>query len=488
MARAKKLLKKLLYPPLWFLCSISFFAATALIFTFMTGNTKRMSAYLSYGLSAYALIIVIAAIPRTKRLLKSKKANFFKHSQLIKMIRTTRFGTNYLQDTAFRGSISIYQGMTANYLYAIFRLLTGIYYGSIWFLSMAVYHFILGILRTYLICQYRSLRTCSGQISEEYQCYGKTAGFLFLLNIPMGSMILLMIRTNSGFSYPGFVIYLSALYTFYMLILSIVNLVKYRKIGSPILSAAKVLNLISALMSILGLQTAMITRFSQNGESYRRLMNTLTGSGVYFCVILFALYMLFHSHKERRILKMNRSESKYFNTAVKMDKALLSLLETKDFEYITIKEICQKAGVNRSTFYLHYQNTSELLEESVAYTQQEFLTYFDETHQQNAVDGHLISPEYLIPYLTYIKEHQKLFQTILHKNIKFESEKIFTYLFENFFDPAMEKQKIPVAKRKYLIKFYIHGILAVIQEWLHQGCKEPMEDIVTIILQCVSEK
>ena len=185
---------------------------------------------------------------------------------------------------------------------------------------------------------------------------------------------------------------------------------------------------------------------------------------------------------------MNRSESKYFNTAVKMDKALLSLLETKDFEYITIKEICQKAGVNRSTFYLHYQNTSELLEESVAYTQQEFLTYFDETHQKNAVDGHLISPEYLIPYLTYIKEHQKLFQTILHKNKKFESEKTFTYLFENFFDPAMEKRKIPVAKRKYLIKFYIHGILAVTQEWLHQGCKEPMEDIITIILQCVSEK
>lgn len=39
----------------------------------------RMSAYLSYGLSAYALII---AIPRIKRLLKSKKANFFKHHQL----------------------------------------------------------------------------------------------------------------------------------------------------------------------------------------------------------------------------------------------------------------------------------------------------------------------------------------------------------------------------------------------------------------------
>lgn len=57
---------------------------------------------------------------------------------------------------------------------------------------------------------------------------------------------------------------------------------------------------------------------------------------------------------------MNRSESKYFNTAIKIDKAFLSLLETKDFAYITIKEVCAAAGVNRSTFYLHYQNTREL--------------------------------------------------------------------------------------------------------------------------------
>ena len=47
---------------------------------------------------------------------------------------------------------------------------------------------------------------------------------------------------------------------------------------------------------------------------------------------------------------MNKSESKYFNTAIKFDKALLSLLEKKPFEYITISEICEKAEVNRSTF------------------------------------------------------------------------------------------------------------------------------------------
>ena len=49
---------------------------------------------------------------------------------------------------------------------------------------------------------------------------------------------------------------------------------------------------------------------------------------------------------------MNKSESKYFNTAIKFNKALLSLIENKSLEYITIKEICEKSEVNRSTFYL----------------------------------------------------------------------------------------------------------------------------------------
>lgn len=47
---------------------------------------------------------------------------------------------------------------------------------------------------------------------------------------------------------------------------------------------------------------------------------------------------------------MNRSESKYFNTAVCMDEAFLSILGKKDLSFITVKEICEKAGVNRSTF------------------------------------------------------------------------------------------------------------------------------------------
>lgn len=161
---------------------------------------------------------------------------------------------------------------------------------------MAVYYLVLGCLRAYLIVCYRRRDP-----ELEHRCYHTTAWLLFLLNVPMGGMIVLMVRTNSGFSYPGYIIYLSALYT---MVTSIQNLVKFRKLGSPILSAAKVLNFIAAMMSILGLQTAMISRFSENGESYRKMMNAITGGFVYGIVILIAVIMLLCSRKTRKKVEM----------------------------------------------------------------------------------------------------------------------------------------------------------------------------------------
>ena len=74
---------------------------------------------------------------------------------------------------------------------------------------------------------------------------------------------------------------------------------------------------------------------------------------------------------------MNKNESKYFYTASLMNQAILELLEKKDIEFITITEITQRAGVNRTTFYLHYDNIDDLLEETVSYINKEFVNSFN---------------------------------------------------------------------------------------------------------------
>ena len=289
MKKALAIFNKLLRPPKWVLLLAPPVVFAALIAIFLTGQNNSALAYLIYGLSAYCLTILIFPLP--KRIRNAK-------ASVMRRINRTAFGGRYVNDLAFRGSVSIYQGMTVNFLYALFRIVVGIRYTSMWFISMAVYYLVLAVLRLSLILNYRHKSK-----TVELRCYRWTAWLLFLLNLPMGGMILMMVLTNSGYSYPGYVIYLSAMYTFYTMVTSVINLVKFRRLRSPILSAAEVLNFIAVLMSILGLQTAMIAQFSTEGENYRRMMNAITGGAVWLSVILTAVYMLYLSSKQRDEVK-----------------------------------------------------------------------------------------------------------------------------------------------------------------------------------------
>ena len=139
----------------------------------------------------------------------------------------------YKQDRIFRASVNLQLVMVLNYLYAAYNLLTALQSGSMWLLSLGVYTLMLAIVRTDL-----------------------------------------------------------TLYTFVMMFLAISNLIRFRKLGSPILSAAKVLSLVAALLSLLTLQSALIDRFGTAQGSFRLMMTRLTGSAVYAAVLIIAVWML----------------------------------------------------------------------------------------------------------------------------------------------------------------------------------------------------
>ena len=192
---------------------------------------------------------------------------------------------------------------------------------------------------------------------------------------------------------------------------------------------------------------------------------------------------------------MNKSESKYFNTAEKMDKAFLELLQKKDFEYITVKEICQGAGVNRSTFYLHYETIGDLLEESLEYMQQSFLAVFKGAKSvigdiENCSHRELmwITPEYLRPYLNFIKENRQLYRAAMEHPAVFNADRTYERMFKHIFDPVLERFGVPEGERSYLMSFYLKGIAGIIEEWLKGGCKDDVEKMMAIIERCVPKR
>ncbi len=191
---------------------------------------------------------------------------------------------------------------------------------------------------------------------------------------------------------------------------------------------------------------------------------------------------------------MTKSESKYFNTALIMDKAFIELLSEKDIQYITVKEICQKAGVNRSTFYLHYETIDDLLEETYEYIENEFRnsfkknSYEDFSNRINDLplkDLVLINEKYLVPYLDFVKGHKHVYKAAVSNPDIMRSRERMASLYKNILKPIFDRFDIPEKEQKYWMKFYINGVMAIVFEWLKDGCKDPVEDIVKIIEKCI---
>ena len=190
---------------------------------------------------------------------------------------------------------------------------------------------------------------------------------------------------------------------------------------------------------------------------------------------------------------MDKSQSRYFSTALRMDEALITLLEEKDLEYITVKELCQRAGVNRSTFYLHYETIADLVAETLEMIDERFRSYFPQQEADilrrmesgEPKDLILVTREYLVPYLCFIKDNEHIYRAAFHAPNGMQAHARYRALQREILDPILAQFAVPAGHRPYYIAYYVQGIMAVIKEWLRQGCKDEVETVATLIETCV---
>jgi len=193
---------------------------------------------------------------------------------------------------------------------------------------------------------------------------------------------------------------------------------------------------------------------------------------------------------------MNKQESKYFSTAILMDEAFIDLLEKKNIEYITVKEICLKAGVNRSTFYLHYESINDLIEETMDYINKKFVDHFQgntdefilKINTSHTNELRLISETYLIPYLTFVKDNRKIFHASFRNPIDMRTNERYKSLEKTILLPILERFHVLESDRKFVLAFYIHGIMAIIKVWLENDCKEDVHEINRLIIKYVEKE
>ena len=300
MDRMKKMLKKLFFLPPVPTLLISVPSYGLVIYALAGKNVEPVIAYTSYFLSAYAFIISITGITGIVRFIRQ---GIDKHP-LVQKALGIPLVSRYLKEDMFRAETGLYQGFFINLLYAGIKMFSGIFYRSVWFVTLAVYYILLAAMRASLLHYVR--KAGKNKISG-WKRYRLCVIILLFMNIALAGIVVLVIHQNSGFEYPGMLIYVMAMYAFYAAITAVRNVVKFRKYGNPVMSAAKVINLTAALVSMLSLETAMLTQFgAADDPAFRQIMTASTGAGISIIVLGMAAFMIVRSTKQLNHMKQEK--------------------------------------------------------------------------------------------------------------------------------------------------------------------------------------
>ena len=285
----KKIGKKLLFPPIWLMLLLTVISAAALVTVFMKGWEQTVVAYLVYALAFYTLSVVtvflVMVLPGQYGVMKQK-------------IYDNPLGNRYMTDRKFRAKVSLYMSLGINLLYVLTNLWSWYISRSWWFVVLAAYYVIMALMRFLLV---RYVRVDGLGMLREWKRARTCACILLLINLSLSGAVLMILYQNRGYDYPGMMIYVMALYTFYSAIHAIIEIIRYRAWGSPVMSTAKIVSLSAALVSMLNLETAMFAQFGADvAVEHQRIFIILTGAGISVTVVTFCVILIVKANKEIR--------------------------------------------------------------------------------------------------------------------------------------------------------------------------------------------
>ncbi len=180
--------------------------------------------------------------------------------------------------------------------YALVQAANGIAARSLWSGTLAFYYLTLSLIRFSLL---RGRRKVS--LLQKWKRYIFSAVVILFLELALLGIHFVTIYKGHVVSYPGYMIYAVALYTFYAAITAARNVIRYRKRSDPILLASKALSLAAAGISVYSLQSAMISAFGDS-ERFRLIMGNCVGTGVFLLISAVSVFMLIKGTKAVRSL------------------------------------------------------------------------------------------------------------------------------------------------------------------------------------------
>ncbi len=253
-----------------------------------------------YVISFYTLTVIvmicIKTIPKQYHLIKKK-------------IYDNPIGKRYFTDYKFKTHVTLYSSLGVNILYVGINIVSGFIYHTAWFFVFAFYYAILATMR-FLMVHFINLFGIGKNRFKELR-YSCLCGYILLtVNLALLGAVLMILYQNKKFEYNGILIYVMATYTFYITTTAIVNLIKYRKLGSPIMSMTKIISMAAALVSMLSLETAMFSQFGKDmSPENQHIFVVITGAGVSIIIVTMSVYSIVKNSREiKKIMENNTYE------------------------------------------------------------------------------------------------------------------------------------------------------------------------------------
>ena len=288
----KKIGLNLLYPHIAVIICLLPISIAFLVLSLIYLGTESILAILSYLLAFYVLLVICFRVPRIIKFFKTFK-------------QENKYVKKWFSDVHLRMNVSLYGSLIWNVAFAIFQLGLGFHLKSFWFYSMFAYYVMLGVMRFFLVKHTRKYKA-SEQVKIESKKYCLCGWLLLFMNLALSVIIFFIVYWNRTFNHHMITTIAMATYTFVTFTFAIINSIKYKKYNSPIYSAAKTITLISACVSMLTLETTMLTTFSENSSPlFNQIMLASSGAAVIIFTITMAIIMIVKGRIKLKSFKNN---------------------------------------------------------------------------------------------------------------------------------------------------------------------------------------
>ena len=287
----KKIGKALLFPHIAIMILLVPTATVLLVGSMVFVGTESVIAIVSYVTAAYTLTVWCFKIPYLIKFFKTFK-------------NENKYARRWQDDTRLRVNVSLYGSLAWNALYGIFQLWLGFYHHTFWFYSLGAYYICLAVMRFFL-ARHTTRYAPGERMQTELKKY-RACGIVFLvMNLALALIIFFMVYWGRTFEHHMITAIAMAAYTFSALTTAIINVIKYRKYNSPVYSASKAISLAAALVSMLTLESTMLTTFGDETMTAvtQKWMLGATGGTISLLIVAMAIYMIVVGTKKLKELK-----------------------------------------------------------------------------------------------------------------------------------------------------------------------------------------